>query len=58
MIVKKAKNENRIGKIIVPRFEADVAKKMGISLEKYVKIQLIKIAKKRRWKWYFEKEMG
>lgn len=56
MIVKKIKNENRVGKIILSRFECDFAKKIGIPIEKYVKNELVKIAKKRRWKWYFEKE--
>jgi hypothetical protein len=56
MLVKKTKNKEDF-KIILSRSEVDFAKKIGIPIEKYVKTQLVKIAKKRRWKWYFEREM-
>lgn len=56
MLVKKTKNKEDF-KIILSRAEVDFAKKIGIPIEKYVKTQLVKIAKKRRWKWYFEREM-
>lgn len=56
MIVRKIRGQDKIGKIIVSRAEADVARKMGIPLEKYIKTQLVLIAKKRKWRWYFNKE--
>ena len=56
MIVTKVRGQEKIDKIIVSRFEVDIAKKMGIPIEKWVKTKLIQIAKKRKWKWYFVKE--
>ena len=56
MLVTKVRGEDKIGKIIVSRIEAELAHKMGIPLEKYVKNQLVLIAKRRKWKWYFKKE--
>ena len=56
MIVRKVRGQNKIGKIIITRIEAELAKRMGVPLEKYVKTQLVLIAKKRRWGWYFNKE--
>lgn len=32
-----------------------MAKRMGMSVEQYANIELIAIAKKRRWKWFFNK---
>ena len=31
-------------------------RKMGLSVGDYVKHALLRIAKERRWKWYFNKE--
>ena len=56
MIVTKVRGQEKIDKIIVSRFEVDIAKKMGIPIEKWVKTKLVQIAKKRKWKWYFVKE--
>lgn len=55
MIVKKVRGQDKIAKILVSRSEAEVVRKMGLALEDYVKRQLQQIAKKRKWKWYFEK---
>jgi hypothetical protein len=54
MYVRKIRNENRVGKITLTPTEVALAKKMGISLEKYVKNRLVQIAKERRWKWFFK----
>ena len=54
MYVRKVRNENRVGKITLTPTEVALAKKMGISLEKYVKNRLVQIAKERRWKWFFK----
>ena len=56
MIVRKIRGEERIGKIILSRTETEVCKRMGVSLELYVKNMLLKIAKQRRWKWYLNKD--
>ena len=53
MLVRKVRGQDKIDKIIVSTIEAKLAYKMGIPLEKYVKTQLVLIAKKRKWKWYF-----
>lgn len=56
MYVRKVRGQNKVGKIILSKTEADVVRRMGVSLADYVKQRLIQIAKKRRWKWYFNKE--
>ena len=56
MIVRKVRGQNKIDKIILSKTEADVVRRRGISLEEYVKVRLVQIAKKRRWKWFFNKE--
>jgi hypothetical protein len=54
MYVRKVRNENRVGKITLTPTEVALAKKMGISLERYVLKRLEQIAKERRWKWFFK----
>ena len=54
MRVRKVRNENRVGKITLSASEVELAKRMGISVEKYVKNRLVQIAKERRWKWFFK----
>jgi hypothetical protein len=56
MIVRKVRGQDKVGKIILSRTEVELVKRMGVSLEAFVKQRLIQIAKKRRWKWYFNKE--
>jgi hypothetical protein len=56
MIVRKVRGEDKIGKIILMRDEVEIARKMGISVEKYAAERLVQIAKKRGWKWFFNKE--
>ena len=55
MYVRKVRNENRVGKITLSASEVELAKKMGISVEKYAKNRLVQIAKERRWKWFFNR---
>ena len=55
MIVRKVRGQNKIHNIILSKVEADVIRGRGISLEEYVKVRLVQIAKKRRWKWFFNK---
>jgi len=56
MYVRKVRGQNKISKILMSSSEAEIVRKLGIDLEKYVREQLRMIAKERRWKWYFEKE--
>ena len=55
MRVRKVRGENRVGKITLSATEVELAKRMGISVEKYAKNCLVLIAKKRRWKWFFDR---
>ena len=54
MRVRKVRNEDRVGKITLSASEVELAKRMGISVEKYAKNRLVQIAKERRWKWFFK----
>ena len=56
MKVRKVRGQDKVGKIILSRTEVELVERMGVSLEAFVKQRLIQIAKKRRWKWYFNKE--
>ena len=56
MYVRKVRNQNKVGKIILSKTEADLVRRRGVSLEAYVKQMLVYIAKKRKWTWYFNKE--
>lgn len=56
MYVRKVRGQNKVGKIVLNAFQVAVIRKSGLSLEDYVKQQLLIIAKKRRWKWYLNKE--
>lgn len=56
MRVRKVRGQDRIGKIILSKAEVDSVKRMGVPLELFIKIQLYRIAKERRWKWYFKEK--
>jgi hypothetical protein len=56
MIVRKVRGQNKVGKIILSRTEVEVVRRRRVKLEDYVKQVLILIAKRRRWKWFFNKE--
>lgn len=56
MLVRKVRGEDKVSKITLLAAEVAVARKMGVSVEKYVAARLVQIAKKRRWKWFFNKE--
>ena len=56
MYVRKVRGQDKVGKIILTSTEAAVVRKKGVALEDYVKHALLIIAKKRRWKWYLNKE--
>ena len=56
MIVRKVRGQNKVSKITLTATEVALAKKMGITVEKYANNCLVLIAKKRRWKWFFNKE--
>ena len=56
MYVRKIRNQNKISRIMLSKTEADAVRRHGVSLEEYVKLRLIQIAKERKWKWFFNKE--
>ena len=56
MYVRKVRNQEKVGRIVLTAFQVEMVKKMGIPLETYVKNYLAIIAKQRRWKWFFKKE--
>jgi hypothetical protein len=56
MLVRKVRGQDKVGKVTLTPSEVAVAKKMGIPIEKWVVTSLAFIAKKRRWKWYFNKK--
>jgi hypothetical protein len=56
VIVKKIRGQNKIGKILLSISEIYMAKRMSMSVEEYANIELIAIAKKRRWKWFFDRD--
>jgi len=56
MLVRKVRGQDKIGKIIMSKSEYDVLHKLKIPVEFYIGQQLVFIAKKRGWKWYFNKE--
>ena len=56
MIVRKVRGQDKVGKIIISHYEFTMVKKQGIPIEFYVAQQLVFIAKKRRWTWYFKQK--
>ena len=56
MIVRKIRNKNEFGKVTLTASEMALIRKLGLKIEEYVKHRLIQIAKKRKWKWYFEEK--
>jgi hypothetical protein len=52
MIVRKVRNQNKVGKIILSKAEVDSVKRLGVPIETYVKERLLQIAKQRKWTWY------
>jgi hypothetical protein len=56
MYVRKVRNQNKVGKIILSKTEVETLRRVGVPLEAYVKELLAHIAKKRKWAWYFKKE--
>jgi hypothetical protein len=52
MIVRKVRNQNKVGKIILSKTEVDSVERLGVPIETYVKERLLQIAKQRKWTWY------
>ena len=56
MIVRKVRNKNEFGKkVILTPLEVDVIKVMDIPAVEYIRESFLLIAKKRKWKWYLER---
>lgn len=58
MIIRKVRGQNKVDKIILNRIEYELAKRLGIPIEQYVKEAVQAVAKKRKWKWYFQESIG
>jgi hypothetical protein len=56
MYVRKVRGQDKVGKIVLTAFQVALIRKSGVSVEAYVKQALLLIAKKRRWKWYLDRE--
>ena len=54
MIVRKVRGQDRVGKIILSATEVALAEKLNLTVEQYAVRLLVRIAKKRRWKWFFK----
>jgi hypothetical protein len=54
MYVRKVRGQERIHPVKITSVQIMLAKKMGISIEQYVKTYVAMIAKQRRWKWFFK----
>ena len=56
MIVRKVRNKNEFGKkAILTPLEVDAIKVMDIPVVEYIRESFLLIAKKRKWKWYLER---
>ena len=55
MIVRKRRGKNELMPIQMTQVEAELCRKLGLTLEQFVKEYVIMIAKQRRWKWYLER---
>jgi hypothetical protein len=53
MLVRKVRGQNKIGKVLMLQSEIAIVRKLGIPVELYIKEHLARIAKERKWKWYF-----
>jgi hypothetical protein len=56
MNVKKVRGENRIHPIELSESQLQICRVFYIEPEVYIKTLLEQIAKKRRWKWFFEQK--
>lgn len=54
MYIRKIRGQNKIYPVRITAIQAMLAKKVGITIEQYVKAYVEMIAKQRRWKWFFE----
>jgi len=55
MIVRKRRGKEELMPIKITEVEVKLCKKLGLSVEQYVKEGLLMIAKQRRWKWFLER---
>ena len=56
MIVRKRRGKEELMPIKVFKAQYDLAVKLGIPIQEYVKAYVLMIAKQRRWKWYLKRE--
>jgi len=56
MDIKKVRGENRVHPIKLSDAQMQICRVLYIEPEVYIKTLLEEIAKKRRWKWFFEQK--
>ena len=54
MIIRKRRGKDELMPIKIYSGEYNLAMRLGVSIEEYVKAAVLRTAKERRWKWYFE----
>ena len=55
MIIRKRRGKEEIMPVKIFRAQYELAKKMGVPIEEYVKAYVLLVAKERKWKWYLER---
>ena len=55
MIIRKRRGREEIMPIRMTEVEVRLCRKLGLTVEQYVKEYLLMIAKQRRWKWFLER---
>ena len=58
MIVRKVRGQNKIHPIRLSQSELKLCKMLAINPETYVNEYVKDVAKKRKWKWFFEKKVS
>ena len=55
MKIRKIRGQNRVSNMALDPIDVELAKKFGIPLKTYAYEALVFIAKKRKWKWFFNR---
>lgn len=55
MKIRKIRGQNKVSDMALDPIDVELAKKLGIPLKNYALEALLFIAKKRKWKWFFNR---
>ena len=55
MIIRKRRGKNELMPIRIYQGEYMLAARLGVPIEEYVKAAVMRTAKERRWKWFFDR---